>query len=125
LSDAVYLISSFGFKHGLPDDADYVFDVRCLSNPYWVDEMRALCGLDKAVDEYVFADKAALEYLDSVVLVLKNNYRLNSDKYKNVYIGCTGGQHRSVAFAERLYKELCNVGIKCRINHREYERFKK
>ena len=125
MSDTVYLISSFGFKHGLPDDADFIFDVRCLSNPYWVDEMRPLCGLDRDVDEYVFADKKAGMLLDSVIETLKINSELNGNAFKKVYIGCTGGQHRSVAFAERLFKNLCNTGIKCEIIHREYERFKK
>ncbi|MBR6534032.1 MAG: hypothetical protein IKT65_00520 [Clostridia bacterium] len=124
MSDAVYFISSFGFKHGIPDDADFIFDVRCLSNPYWVEEMRDLCGLDGEVDEYVFADDKSVSYLETVVEVLKLNVDLKENTFKKVYIGCTGGQHRSVAFAERLCKKLCDSGIKSTIVHREYERFK-
>lgn len=124
MSDAVYFILSFGFKHGIPDDADFIFDVRCLSNPYWVEEMRDLCGLDGEVDEYVFADDKSVSYLETVVEVLKLNVDLKENTFKKVYIGCTGGQHRSVAFAERLCKKLCDSGIKSTIVHREYERFK-
>ena len=125
MSDAVYSISSFGFKHGLPDDADFIFDVRCLLNPYWVDEMRNLCGLDKEVDEYIFADVKASSYLDAVADVLKLHAALKENTFKKVYVGCTGGQHRSVAFAERLCKKLCDSGVESTVVHREYERFKK
>lgn len=125
MSDPIFVISSFGFKHGLPEDADFVFDVRCLSNPYWVDEMRDMCGLDSQVDEYVFADNGAIYLLKDIASVLKRFAALSGGKSKNVYVGCTGGQHRSVAFAERLYKLLSKEGISCTVSHREYERFKK
>lgn len=125
MSDSVYLITSFGFKHGMPEDADFVFDVRCLSNPYWVEEMRDLCGLDAEVERYVFADGNSIAYLEAVTEVLRVNAVLKNDSFKRVYIGCTGGQHRSVAFAERLCQKLCDSGIKSTVVHREYERFKK
>ncbi len=125
MSDTVYLISSFGFKHGLPENADFVFDVRCLSNPYWVDEMRDMCGLDQQVDEYVFADDQSGALLDDVARILLRYAALSGCSGKRVYIGCTGGQHRSVAFAERLNNRLLNEGVACSVSHREYERFKK
>lgn len=125
MSDTMYLISSFGFKYGLPDDADFIFDVRCLSNPYWVEEMRDLCGLDSAVDEYVFGNIRSNEYLNLVADTLKLHNELKPESCKKIYIGCTGGQHRSVAFAERLCKKLCDSGIKSDVVHREYERFLK
>lgn len=123
MSENGYIISSFGFKHGLPDDSEFVFDVRCLSNPYWVDEMRDKCGLDSDVDAYVFSDSKATELLYNIADVLSVYAEISGDFHKKVYIGCTGGQHRSVAFAERLYKLLCKKGIPCTVSHREYARF--
>ena len=125
MSEPTYIISSFGFKHGLPDDADFIFDVRCLSNPYWVDEMREKCGLNDDVDSYVSADEKALKFLSQIADVLLTHANMSDKKAKHVYIGCTGGQHRSVAFAERLNKLLSANGIESVVYHREYARFSK
>lgn len=125
MSEPLYIISSFGFKHGLPDDAEFLFDVRCLANPYWVEEMREKCGLDEDVDAYVFADIKAVVLLDRVAEILTAYADMTKNFQKHVYIGCTGGQHRSVAFAERLNSLLTEKGIACTVSHREYERFSK
>lgn len=104
-------IVSFGFKHGIPADADLVFDVRFLPNPFYIDELKYMTGNDKPVQDYVMSFPEAGEFLDKltdIMLFLIPNY-IKEGKYQLVIgIGCTGGKHRSVTLANELYKRLKN-----------------
>lgn len=119
MSEILINIRSFGYKYGVPDDADFIFDVRCLPNPYWVDELKDGCGLDKPVSDYVFSNPESERYLGLVYDTVRK-YTDSSKKDKlNVYVGCTGGQHRSVAFSSKLYDLLKRGGFACTLSHRE------
>ena len=99
-----FLLSSFGFKYGLPQDANYVFDVRFIPNPYYVTELKFLTGLDKQVRDYISSFEEAGLFLTSATLFLDAvipKYLARRDSL-HVAIGCTGGMHRSVAFVEWL-----------------------
>ena len=106
-------VMSFGFKHGIPQDADLVFDVRFLPNPFYIDDLKQKTGLDKEVQDYVMSFKEAHVFLDKLtdmISFLIPNY-INEGKYQLVIaIGCTGGQHRSVTLAGELYKRLKDKG---------------
>ncbi len=106
-------IMSFGFKHGIPQDADLVFDVRFLPNPFYLDELKHKTGLDKEVQDYVMAYSEAHEFLDKLsdmISFLIPNY-VKEGKYQLVVaIGCTGGQHRSVTLAGELFNRFRNQG---------------
>lgn len=112
---------SFGFKYGTPSEADYVFDLRFLPNPYFIDELRPLSGQDKAVADYVLnSEQGKVFYqqlLDFIKAVLTHNE--NEGRYRvTIGIGCTGGRHRSVANAEALSKELSNEQYTISLEHR-------
>jgi UPF0042 nucleotide-binding protein len=103
------LIESFGYKHGLPADADFVFDVRCLPNPYWDPRLRSLCGRDKPVREFLLAEPEVGRMIDDIAAFLETwivKYQDFQRSYLTVAIGCTGGQHRSVYIAEQLAERL-------------------
>lgn len=106
-------ILSFGFKHGIPADADLVFDVRFLPNPFYIDELKYLTGNDRGVQDYVMGFTEAETFLDKLLDLLQfliPNY-IKEGKYQLVVaIGCTGGRHRSVTLANELYKRLKNRG---------------
>lgn len=106
-------VMSFGFKNGIPSDADLVFDVRFLPNPFYIDELKHLTGNDQAVQDYVMGFPEAEEFLQKLtdmLLFLIPNY-VKEGKYQLVVgIGCTGGKHRSVTLANELYKKLKNKG---------------
>lgn len=106
-------ILSFGFKNGIPADADLVFDVRFLPNPFYIDELKRKTGLDKEVQDYVLSFAEAGQFVDKLVDMLDfliPNY-VKEGKYKLVVgIGCTGGKHRSVTLANELYKRMQNRG---------------
>lgn len=106
-------VMSFGFKHGIPQDADLVFDVRFLPNPYYIDNLKHKTGLEREVQDYVMAYPEAHEFLDrltDMISFLIPNY-VKEGKYQLVVaIGCTGGQHRSVTLAGELYNRLRNKG---------------
>lgn len=106
-------VMSFGFKNGIPTDADLIFDVRFLPNPFYIDELKNLTGNDKAVQDYVMSFGEADEFLQKLsdmLLFLIPNY-VKEGKYQLVVgIGCTGGKHRSVTLANELYKNLKNKG---------------
>ncbi len=106
-------VMSFGFKHGIPQDADLVFDVRFLPNPFYIDELKQKTGLDREVQDYVMSFPEAHTFVDKLtdmVDFLIPNY-INEGKYQLVIaIGCTGGQHRSVTLAGELYKRLKDRG---------------
>lgn len=102
-------IQSFGFKYGMPIDSDLVFDVRFLTNPFYIEELRPKSGLDKEVREYVFSEPFAITYYEKIrelVEIAIEGYQKEGRLFVNISIGCTGGQHRSVSFVERLVKEL-------------------
>ena len=104
---------SFGFKYGLPLDADHVADVRFLPNPFWVAELRPRTGLDEAVSEYVLAQDGAQEFLDTYAAALQPvlaGYLRENKRYATVAVGCTGGKHRSVAITEALAEPLAVDG---------------
>ncbi|WP_082093561.1 RNase adapter RapZ [Demequina sediminicola] len=115
-------VQSFGFKNGVPTDADYVADVRFLPNPHWVPEMRALTGLDEPVRDYVLNSEGAAEFLDNYTRLLSDvlrRYRAHDRVDVTVSVGCTGGKHRSVAIAEALGARLQADNRVVRVTHRD------
>ena len=118
-------VESFGYKHGLPLDADIVMDVRFLPNPHWVDELRPLTGHDPVVRDYVLNRDQTREFLErfsQLVLVLLPSYRAEGRNYLTVAVGCTGGRHRSVAIVAELADRLRTSGITVRTTHRDVSR---
>ena len=122
-ADMVVNLVSFGYKNGVPVDADLVFDVRCLPNPHFVDSLRKLTGRDAAVVRYMRKHDATHDFLDRLTSFLKfalPQYVQEGKSYLTVAIGCTGGQHRSVMIAEALKKSLKGVkGVRLRVKHRD------
>ena len=122
-TEMIVNVVSFGFKHGVPVDADLVFDVRCLPNPHFVDNLRLLTGRDKAVERYMRKHPATLDFIDKLTAFLKfalPHYVQEGKSYLTVAIGCTGGRHRSVMIAEALKKSLTEVkGVRLRVKHRD------
>lgn len=120
-------IMSFGFKYGAPIDCDYVFDVRFLPNPFYIDELRNLTGLDEECYNYVLNNEATKEFLDKLVSLLTFVIPMFSEIAKNkilIGIGCSGGQHRSVAISEALFKALEDK-YHCYVWHRDIDKFNK
>ena len=119
-------VLSFGFKNGIPSDADLVFDVRFLPNPYYVDELKTKTGNDREVQEYVMNCRQAGEFLDKLsdmVQFLIPNYVAEGKNQLVVAIGCTGGKHRSVTIANKLYEILKkDREYKVKIEHRDIEK---
>ena len=122
-AEMVVNLVSFGFKNGVPVDADLVFDVRCLPNPHFVDQLRPLTGRDRAVVTYMKRHGATQQFIDRLADFLRfslPHYVLEGKSYLTVAIGCTGGRHRSVMIAEALKKELADVGgVRLRLKHRD------
>lgn len=115
-------VESFGFKHGIPLDADLVFDVRCLPNPYWVPSLREKTGKEEDVRAYVYDGGHAKEFCDRLFDMLDYLiplYRKEGKSQLLVAIGCTGGHHRSVAIAEDLYKHLKKNNDRVSVLHRD------
>lgn len=115
-------IESFGYKHGLPLDADIVLDVRFLPNPHWVPELRPLTGRDDAVREYVLGRDVTAAFLDDLERMLIGilpSYGNEGRSYLTIAIGCTGGRHRSVAITEELARRLAERGVSARTGHRD------
>ena len=118
-------VMSFGFKHGIPTDADFVLDVRCLPNPYWIEELRSKTGLDKEIVDYVFGfseSQELLTRLESILDYLIPLYVREGKSQLVIAIGCTGGNHRSVAFAEALKTHFSQNWDNVTVNHRDIER---
>jgi UPF0042 nucleotide-binding protein len=119
-------IVTFGFKNGIPLEADLVFDVRFLTNPYWEPELKPLSGLDGRVREFVLSQPAATRFLDLVAELLELTapaYRAEGKEQLCVALGCTGGQHRSIALAEDLAARLAKLPkATVAVFHRELER---
>ncbi len=117
-----FLIESFGFKHGMPVDADLVFDVRCLPNPYWVTELRPHSGLEQPVIDYLSAQSEVSEMYQDIHAYLSKwlpRIAASNRSYVTVAIGCTGGHHRSVYLVERLGAALRTQLNNVQIRHRE------
>lgn len=118
-------VSSFGYKHGLPSDADVVFDCRFLPNPHWVDELRPCTGQDPDVRAYAFDHPAADRFLDQVAGLLDlllPEYDQEGKAYLSIAFGCTGGRHRSVAVAEEIASRLREQGRDPTVTHRDISR---
>ncbi len=118
-------VASFGFKYGLPLDADIVMDVRFLPNPYWVPELRPRNGRHQAVREYVLAQPGTTAFMDRLKGLLEvalPGYVHEGKHYLTVAIGCTGGKHRSVVLAEDLGVWLSQRGFRANVTHRDMER---
>ena len=122
-AEMVVNLVSFGYKHGVPVDADLVFDLRCLPNPYFVDALRDLTGRDRAVIRYMRRHPVTLNFIDQLESFLKfalPHYVQEGKAYLTVAVGCTGGRHRSVMMAETLKKSLARVkGVRLRVRHRD------
>jgi UPF0042 nucleotide-binding protein len=119
------LVMSFGFKHGVPIDVDNVLDVRFLPNPYWVEEMRPLTGLDEPVRRYVLGQPEAKEFLERAEYLLKflvPAYVKEGKSYLTIAIGCTGGRHRSVVLVEEIADRLRKMGYNPSTIHRDVGR---
>jgi len=119
-------VVSFGFKYGLPSDADSVADARFLPNPFWVPELRNQSGLDEPVREYVLGAEGALDFIDAYAAALTpvlGGYRRENKRHATIAVGCTGGKHRSVAIAEELGRRLRDLpGVTVNVRHRDLGR---
>jgi UPF0042 nucleotide-binding protein len=121
----VVTVMSFGYKHGVPVDADLVFDVRCLPNPHFVPTLRPKTGRDRPVVAFMERDSSTREFitrLEDYLRFVLPHYIAEGKSYLTVAIGCTGGRHRSVMIAEKLRRSLANiVGAHTRVRHRDIE----
>ncbi len=118
-------VLSFGFKYGLPVDADLVADVRFLPNPHWIPDLRPHSGKDAAVRDYVLAQDGAVEFLERYEGLLRlvfSGYEREGKRYALVAVGCTGGKHRSVAMSEQLAARLAGDSVDVQVVHRDLGR---
>jgi RNase adapter protein RapZ len=118
-------VISFGYKYGLPVDADLVVDCRFLPNPHWVPELRPLTGRDEQVRDYVLSQPGAPEFLDgytTLLGIIAAGYRREGKRYATIAVGCTGGKHRSVAVAEELARRLDGSEMDVAVVHRDLGR---
>lgn len=116
---------SFGYKYGLPADADLVVDVRCLPNPFYIPELKTKTGLDDAVSSYVMQFEESQEFLRRILDLIDFSLPLYREEGKSeliVAFGCTGGKHRSVTFAEAMAKHLREQGLRCNTTHRDIQK---
>ncbi len=115
-------VMSFGFKYGIPVDADLVADMRFLPNPFWDQNMRGLTGLDAQVSDYVLAQSDAANFIEKyteIVQLVEAGYLREGKRYATIAIGCTGGKHRSVAIAQKLASHLGRADVDVRVTHRD------
>ncbi|GHJ60283.1 nucleotide-binding protein [Nocardioides sp. OK12] len=118
-------VVSFGFKYGIPVDADYLADMRFLPNPHWIPELRPHTGRDQEVSDYVLSQPGAAEFLDGYLPVLTGvaeGYLREGKRFMRVAIGCTGGKHRSVAMTEEITQRLVDLGLRATATHRDLGR---
>lgn len=118
-------VMSFGFKYGIPVDADLVADLRFLPNPYWDPKLKDLTGLDAAVNDYVVSSDQAQEFLTKyaeLIDLVEDGYLREGKRFVTIAMGCTGGKHRSVAMAENLSARLVKAGVEVRVVHRDLGR---
>lgn len=115
---------SFGFKHGIPVDADFIFDARCLPNPYWNPALRALTGKDSAVVEFLQSEAIVTEFFQDICVFLERwipRFEKENRSYLTVAVGCTGGQHRSVFLIDSLARYFQNKAFNVIVRHRELQ----
>ena len=118
-------IVSFGYKYGLPVDAELVVDCRFLPNPHWIPELRAHTGQDAVVRDYVLGQSGAVEFLDGytdLINLQRPGYLKEGKRYLTLAVGCTGGKHRSVVMAEQLGERLAALGADVKVSHRDLGR---
>jgi RNase adapter protein RapZ len=118
-------VLSFGFKYGLPPDADFVLDARFLPNPYWVPELRDHTGLDPEVSRYVLNQRGAITFVETLARLINATaagFEREGKRYVTVAVGCTGGKHRSVAIAEELARRLREARLAASPQHRDLGR---
>jgi UPF0042 nucleotide-binding protein len=118
-------VMSFGFKYGIPLDADLVADLRFLPNPYWDPNLKELTGLDAAVNDYVVSGPEAQDFLTKyaqIIDLVEDGYVREGKRFVTIAMGCTGGKHRSVAMAENLSARLVKSGVEVRVVHRDLGR---
>jgi UPF0042 nucleotide-binding protein len=118
-------VMSFGFKYGIPLDADLVADLRFLPNPYWDPNLKDLTGLDAAVNDYVVSNPEAQDFLTKyaqIIDLVEDGYVREGKRFVTIAMGCTGGKHRSVAMAENLSARLVKSGVEVRVVHRDLGR---
>jgi RNase adapter protein RapZ len=118
-------VVSFGYRHGVPLDADLIFDCRFLPNPNWVEELRPLTGLDEPVRSFVLSQDATgpfLDRLEDLLVMLLPAYRTEGKSYLTIAVGCTGGRHRSVVLADELARRLAERGYSASVLHRDKDR---
>ena len=121
-SGASILFESFGFKHGVPRDVDFIFDVRCLPNPHWQTELRPYTGLDQPVADFLAGYDATNDMFTDLAQFFQRwipTFEADGRSYLTVAIGCTGGQHRSVYLVNRLYRHFKEQGMQVMSRHRE------
>ena len=124
-NNLIVTVLSFGFKYGIPSDADMVFDVRFLPNPYYVEELRPLTGNDKRIQDYVMRAPEAEEFLervDGLIQFLLPNYVKEGRSSLVIAVGCTGGKHRSVTLANAIADRLSKTPYGCKVEHRDIEK---
>ena len=120
-------VTSFGYKYGIPIDADLVMDVRFLPNPYYIQELKNYSGLEQPVADYVLKNDITREFIRLYMQLLQYllpHYQEEGKKHISIAIGCTGGRHRSVALAEQIGKKIRSSGYKVTVDHRDIERKK-
>jgi RNase adapter protein RapZ len=118
-------VVTFGYKYGLPIDADLVFDTRFLPNPHWVPELRPLPGTDTTVRDYVLGHEEAKAYLHRIQDMIESllpGFEKEGKHYLTIAVGCTGGRHRSVVFGEEIAEFLRDLGVTPAVHHRDLER---
>ena len=118
-------VLSFGFKYGLPPDADFVLDARFLPNPYWVPELKDLTGQDADVSRYVLGQRGAVTFVETYARLINATapgFEREGKRYLTIAVGCTGGKHRSVAIAEELAVRLRDVRMSAHTSHRDLGR---
>ncbi|HEX6500798.1 MAG TPA: RNase adapter RapZ [Micromonosporaceae bacterium] len=118
-------VLSFGFKYGLPPDADFVLDARFLPNPYWVPDLREYTGRDASVSRYVLGQRGAISFVETYARLINSTaagFEREGKRYLTVAVGCTGGKHRSVAIAEELAQRLREGRVSAHAQHRDLGR---
>jgi len=121
-AELAILVQSFGFKHGIPADTDFIFDVRCLPNPYWEENLKLLTGRDESVIEYLQGFDEVNRMFDSISGFLKAwipCFEKENRSYMTISIGCTGGRHRSVYLVEKIVSELLKLPCNASLHHRD------
>ena len=118
------LLQSFAYKRGVPFDADFVFDARCLPNPFWEKSLREYCGKDKPIKEFLDSKQIVVNFYNDILTMMQKwipSYEEHDRSYLTIAIGCTGGKHRSVHLTEKLFNELKPVRKNILLQHRELD----